>query len=64
MMQQQFDQVFAGVTGRTDDGDFFRFHVKKSLNNKGTKEQSFFRPWLLCFLVMIKAKNPPAGPAG
>jgi hypothetical protein len=30
MVQQQFDQFFAGVTGRANDGHFFSFHRQKS----------------------------------
>jgi hypothetical protein len=26
MVQQQFDKLLAGVTGRADNGNFFRFH--------------------------------------
>ena len=36
MVQQQLHQNFAGITGRTDDGDFFRFHLQKILTAKYT----------------------------
>jgi hypothetical protein len=29
MIQQQPDKFFAGVTGRANDGDFFRIHFQK-----------------------------------
>ena len=29
MVQEQLHQNFAGITGRADDGDFFRFHFQK-----------------------------------
>jgi hypothetical protein len=29
VVEEQLHEDFAGVTGRTDDGDFFRFHFLK-----------------------------------
>jgi hypothetical protein len=28
MVEQQLHEDFTGIAGRTDDGDFFRFHSK------------------------------------
>ncbi|HEX7651991.1 MAG TPA: hypothetical protein VF607_00705, partial [Verrucomicrobiae bacterium] len=54
---------FAGVTGRTDDGDFFGCHLKVLLNNKPSREQRIFiEPPAQAGSREIK--NPPAEPAG
>jgi hypothetical protein len=43
MVQQQPDEFLAGVTGRADDGDFFRFHFQKILTAKytNTRHENF-----------------------
>jgi hypothetical protein len=40
MVEQQLHKDFAGITGRTDDGDFFCIHFQKLIEqqrNQGTK---------------------------
>jgi hypothetical protein len=43
MNQNPLDQFFAGITGRTDDGDFFRFHFLRAKieqqSGGGTKQK-------------------------
>src|ERR1035441_9770369 len=43
---------------------FFDFIFKNKLNNKGTKEQSFFPALFACFFGGSKKKTRRPGPAG
>ena len=62
MVQQQLHQFFAGITGRADDGDFFRFHFQKSIEQQLNRQQSFFRLGDSSLLQNKKPRRP--GPAG
>ena len=42
MVQQQLHEDFAGVTGRTDDGDFFRFHFQNFNREIHEPHEKFF----------------------
>jgi hypothetical protein len=42
MVQEQLHQNFAGVTRRTDDGHFFRFHFQKFNRELHKSHELFF----------------------